>query len=146
MKPKIKSIKELEHQIALGTVKLGQDIPKRIGTYTKTYRLLIRGRIHDMLQAATKFNGPIPRTELSKVASTQYSSRHISYAEVLGLLKRTSVYERHNGRKLFFNITKTGRQALAILNNNNINKWGSFKVVPVKVNRKAYLYYATKTS
>ena len=143
MKPKIKSIKELEHQIALGTVELGRDIPSCVGTHTKTYKLLWGGRIHSMLQAAAEFSGAIPRTELSKVASTQYSSRHISYAEVLGLLKRTSTYERHNGRKLFFNITKVGRQALDILNNCSPKP---FVRVPVKVNREAYLYYATKTS
>ncbi len=144
MKPKIKSIKEIEIQMALGTIQLGSNIPKNITFNTKTYKLPVRGRIHLLLEGASHFV-IVPRTELSKASSTQYSSQHISRAEVLGFLKRMCPYEKRNGKQLSFKLTEIGKQALKILDN-NINAPRKFIKVPIKVDPDAYFYYATKSS
>ena len=142
MKPQIKSIKELEHQIALGTAQLGPNIPSNIGINTKTRRLAVDANIHRILRRAVELDGTIPRTEISKVASTSVSSVHIAHAEVLGLIKRLCPYENRNGRRISFVITKTGRQALKVFNNGG--KPRSFVKVDVKINLEAFVFHANR--
>ena len=79
----IKTIKELEHQIALGTVKLSGNIPKNIGVASTTRKMIVNGKIHRTLRRAIELEGVILRTEISKVASTKDADPFIAHAEVL---------------------------------------------------------------
>ena len=143
MKAQIKTVKELDHQIALGLVTPGTNIPGRVKKYgrgLKTFKLPAGGRIHTILDAAIKLGGTIPRSEITKITKCDFTSRHIAHAEVLGLIKRTCSYEPQRGKKMVYKITDKGRQACEIIDRDYVGDETNV-TVPVKVNVKAYLYH-----
>ena len=140
--PKIKSIKELRHQIALGTVELSLNIPKNIGLTSTTQRMVAGGKIHRMLQKAVELGGTISRKEISEVASTIFDSRHINHAEVLGLLVRLHPYAPQHGRKISYKITEVGRRAVRIFQLEDKGWRTVYCQVDIEINLEAFLYHA----
>ncbi|KKL78548.1 hypothetical protein LCGC14_2023750 [marine sediment metagenome] len=144
--PKIKSIKELQHQIALGTVELSPNIPKNIGLTSTTRRTLTGSKIHRMLSRAVELGGTISRKEISEVASTTYDSRHIDHAEVLGLIKRLHPYAPQRGRRdVSYEITELGRRAgraFQLKTYLSYNLYGGLVRINIKINLEAFLYHA----
>ncbi len=140
--PKIKSIKELQHQIALGTIELSQNIPKNIRLTSTTRRMVAGGKIHRMLQKAVELGGTISRKEISEVASTIFDSRHINHAEVLGLLVRLHPYAPQRGRKISYKITEVGRRAVRIFQLEDKGWRTVYCQVDIEINLEAFLYHA----
>ena len=143
--PTIKTLKELDHQVALGPVKLKSNIPGKVqrnGRDIKTFPLPPGGRIHSILLEAVRLGGTIARSNITKVTKCQWTSRHIAHAEVLGLIKRLCPYAPQYGRKYSYKLTKEGRQAHDLLESDTPSGDGINISVPVKVDSEAYFYHS----
>jgi len=143
---KIKSIKELEVQIALGAITPCGNVPKNIKATTKVRRFLVGGKVHSLLREAVRLRrNIITRKEISNAVCTQYSSTFIAHAEIFGFIERLCPYEPQNGRRgMSFRLTKLGRHAaMALQYKRNHNRRG-YVQVEIKINLDAINYHIGK--
>jgi len=113
--PTIVSLDELKIQLALGSITLNSRIPKGLDLNATTRRLRTNSKMHRMLSRGVELGGILPRTEITKVVSTNYSTIFIIHAEVMGLMKRLHPYTAKRGKhKVVYEITDIGRKAVNI--------------------------------